>query len=384
MRRTVQTIKFHADEIISVERKVPLQNALPFADTIFKRKAKHPGFGGAGLYAAYFDDQLIYIGKFMGRKDNWTGGNVVEARWSKHIGTFTMRARDFGLSARAFAEISRYIEITESGVPAELFEGFRSAKKEVLCRETGCMSTFSRFHVALNIWQVTKGEVDLGRFAFIYSKLDGDLSTQPVRALVSNAETDVLSRLHPPGNTIARRTVTPLPSATELAEIFESRLMDLSTNAGETALAKPNHSIIEEPAHSEPEEAGAALLFDEKLTDAPAEVRHFVEALHAAISGIGNADIEYTKVPDLRIRRLDESRRGFINVATIEWQTRLQRLLLKTLLNESDLLRFGLKLNRRGSSVLAHESFIGVEFLRQHQDKAVNAILHAHKNERRR
>ena len=384
MGRTLQTLTFRADEIISVERKVPLQNALPFADTIFKGKAKHHNFGGAGLYAAYFDDQLIYIGKFMGRKGNWAGGNVVEARWTKHIGTFSMRARHIGFSARAFAEITRHIEASESGIPAELADGVRNAKKELLCRETGCMSTFSRFRVASDIWRLTNGEVDLGRFNFIYSKLQGDWSTEPVRALVSAAETDVLRRHHPPGNTIARRVVAALPSAEQLAEIFESSLADLSTNAGEPSLAKPYRSIVEERAQIEPEETGSALRFEEKIAGAPLEVRQFVDALHSAIAGIGNADVEYTNVPDLRIRRLDGSRRGFINVATIEWQKQKQRILLKTLLNETELLKFGLRLNRRGSSVLAHESFLDVEFLRQHQDQAVNAILHAHNSERRR
>jgi hypothetical protein len=383
MGRTIQTLTLPADEIISVERKVPLQTAMPFADTIFKRKTKHSSFGGAGLYAAYFDDQLIYIGKFMGRKGNWSGGNVVEARWTKHIGTFTMRARDIGFSARAFAEISRHMEASESCVPMELSEGFRNIKKEVLCRETGCMTTFSRFHVASDVWRLTNGEIDLGRFTFIYSKLEGDWSIEPVRALVSAAETDLLSRYHPPGNTIARRVVAPLPSAAELAEIFEHRLADHSTNEEESSMTKPYHAIIEEQPHNEPEENGAALRFEEKIAGAPAEVHNFVEALHSAIAGIGNADIEYTKCPSLRVRRLHDSRRGFINVATLEWQKRHERLLLRTLLNGSDLLRFGLKFDRRGSKVLAHESFIDVEFLRRHHDQAVNVILHAHSNERR-
>jgi hypothetical protein len=382
MGKTVQTLTFRADEIVSIERKVPLQHGLPSADTIFKGKAKHHSFGGAGLYAAYFDDQLIYIGKFMGRKGNWAGGNVVEARWTKHIGTFSMRARHIGFSARAFAEITRHIEASESGIPAELAEGIRNAKKELLCRETGCMSTFSRFRVASDIWRLTNGEVDLSRFNFIYSKLDGDWSTEPVRAQVSAAETDMLNRYHPPGNTITRRVVTPLPSADELAETFESRLADQSTIAGVFSLAKPYRSTVDEQLQTEPEEIGAAQRFAEKIAGAPTEVRQFVDALHSAIAGIADADIEYTNVPDLRLRRLDGSRRGFINVATIEWQKRQHRFLLKTLLNQTDLVQFGLRLDRRGSSVLAHESFLDIEFLQQHQEQAVNVILYAHENER--
>lgn len=383
MKRTVETFTFHADGIISVDRRVPLQKALPFADSIFRKRAKKPEFCGAGLYATYFDDQLLYIGKFMGRRGDWKSGNVVEARWTKHIGTFTMRARDIGFSPRAFAEISRHVEASDGNDPLEFSNAFRQAKREVLCRETGCMGTYSRFRVASEIWKLTNGELDLSRFTFKYSKLDGELPTEAVRALVSDAEADVLGIYHPPGNSIARRVASILPSHVELSEIFESKLRSLPIISGKQSMKENYPAINKEPMHKEPEEEGSALRFEDETTGAPADIQELVESLKFAIAGIENADVEYTKVPDLRVRRLTNNRRGFINVATLQWQKRHERLLLKTLLNESELRQFGLKLDRRGSSVLAHETFIDIEFLRQHQEKVVDLILHAHNSERR-
>jgi len=99
--------KYSANEVINVGTAPPLLGHLPFANKVFKPSKIHPksNFKGAGLYAVFFDNQLIYVGKFLGTKRNWDAGNVIASRWVKHIGTFSMLDRKLSFSKRALEAI---------------------------------------------------------------------------------------------------------------------------------------------------------------------------------------------------------------------------------------------------------------------------------------
>jgi hypothetical protein len=378
MALTVRTSTYSASEVISLDQRAPLQGALPIADMVFRHSVKQKDFGGAGLYAVFFDSRLLYIGKFLGRRSDFLSGNVVEARWTKHLGTFTMRARDIGFSARAFSEIAVYLEKAKADVPDAILQGFRQAKRELICRETGCMSTFSRFLVASSLWAETSGQPKLDMFQFVYTKVGTDLPTEDVREIVSAAEARVLGSIHPPGNTISRRRNTTLLSAVELKERFEQTLLVLGTGEHRALHGQQTESKFINPDLNEPEEAGAASIFVEQLASAPDAIRKFVSALIRAFEIVDDGDIEYTKSPDMRIRRIGQFPRGFLNVATFDWQKNSKRLLLRTLMSDADLARFGLRIDRRGSKRLAHETFLSVGFLENHLDEAINALMFAY------
>ena len=53
---------------------------------------------GAGLYAIHFRGALLYVGKFCGKRSNPFDGRVCDIRWSRHIGTLTLRDRRISLS----------------------------------------------------------------------------------------------------------------------------------------------------------------------------------------------------------------------------------------------------------------------------------------------
>ena len=84
--------KFSAQKVIDQKYFGKLNGQLNYANYIFKEKecTKENQFKGAGIYGVFLDEELIYVGKFQGQKKDWTRGNVVKSRWTKHVGTLTM------------------------------------------------------------------------------------------------------------------------------------------------------------------------------------------------------------------------------------------------------------------------------------------------------
>jgi hypothetical protein len=91
-----------------------------------------------------------------------------------------------------------------------------------------------------------------------------------------------------------------------------------------------------------------------------------------------NAEVNYTDTPDLRIRSHGVEGRPFRNVITIEWQPRAQRLLMRSLLPETDFSAHGLSLDHIGGKVLKHETFLTLDLLCAEPNLIIEAILQAH------
>ncbi|MDG1431403.1 MAG: hypothetical protein P8Q23_07530, partial [Paracoccaceae bacterium] len=151
---------------------------------------------------------MIYIGKYQGTEKDWRLGDIVSIRWIKHIGTFTMQARNLGFSNRALSQIQAELSQTNSRelhVPEGIVDGFQTANSNVLQRDAGCMGSFQRFKVAVDVWNQAEDlcEPNLNDFLFVYARIEGDFSNSKARELVSAAETHALDRVHPLGNKIA-------------------------------------------------------------------------------------------------------------------------------------------------------------------------------------
>ena len=71
----------------------------------------------------------------------------------------------------------------------------------------------------------------------------------------------------------------------------------------------------------------------------------FVESVSKHFEGIDNVSINYTDTPDMRLRKHTNSGRGFINAATIKWQSRRERFLISTALKVHEFKQFNLYLD---------------------------------------
>jgi len=341
----VRSSVYQCDNIMQGEARNPLIGMLPFSRYVLKPKVKSHDFGGGGLYACFFRDRLIYVGKYLGTKKDFRAGNIISMRWVKHIGSFTMMARNLSFSKKAVEQINQVLASQSDIVPQSILEAFSAVSFETIIRARDCVSTYARFDVAMHIWQeLGFPTLDwLKEFSFMYAKIDTDLPRVEARTLVSQAENNAVSSLSPPGNSIRDRSWSTY-SMNEVREIFTDCLlcqhMDASNDAFLSLDDLPKMTI------NEPEEEGISMEFEERIDNAPLFAQKFVDHVKQKFDSVDNASIEYTMRPDMRIRKIIEKGLGFVNAATIRWQPRKKRFLLGTALGQGEIGLFGLTVDR--------------------------------------
>ena len=377
---------YNVSDIINVVEKDPISGGLPFCRYLFLPKIpKNVNFGGAGLYACFYRKRLLYIGKYQGVKDSFSAGDIVKMRWVKHIGTFTMQARNLGFSKKALSTVLEAVttgEYADLKIPEEVRKGFLVSNYHMLQRETGCMTTFQRFLVAMEVWHGAKqpgGPPNLNDFDFVYSRIEGDISTVKAREIVTSAENYTLERVHPPGNTIANRNLTANLDRSEAEKLFEKALM--SQVSGPILHSDNSEKIVVSSKNStyylEPEED--MTLFEQSLEEAPEFTREFVEQVQIHFTSVQDADVEFTNTPDMRIRKLlPNTTRGFRNCMRFTWQSSNNRFLMYSRLSDIELKSFGLSLDRITSDTLPHATFISDQMVKEHINSIIAAISKAH------
>ena len=382
----VKTKCYNAASIISVRDNQPLDGGLPFCRYIFSPKSfKNSDFGGAGLYACFYRKNLIYIGKYQGVKDNFSFGDIVAMRWVKHLGTFTMKAKNLGFSKVALANVMEAVTgLTKADlkIPQQIIDSFIAANRQVLQRETGCMTTYQRFLVAINVWRDVKdpaGIPELGDFDFIYSRIAGQITTELAREIVSSAENYVLERIHPPGNSIANRSFTLLPNPWQIEEFFEEALASITTYDTIKIQGLKNTLNAAQKVTGNLESEEITTSFGVAIEDSPAFARQFVERVQAYFIDVEGADIEFTNTPDMRVRKIyPQIKRGFRNCVRFEWQSSKKRFLMYTKLSDHQLNTFGLHLDRSShSDVLPSVTFLYEETIRENMKFILSAMSHA-------
>lgn len=273
-------------------------------------------------------------------------------------------------------------EYADLKIPEEVRKGFLVSNYHMLQRETGGMTTFQRFLVALEVWHGAKqpgGPPNLNDFDFVYSRIEGDISTVQAREIVTSAENHTLERVHPPGNTITNRNLTANSDLSEVEKLFEKALMSQvsgpilhSDNSEKIAASSKNSTNYLEPEED-------MTLFEQSLEEAPEFTRAFVEQVQIHFSSVQDADVEFTNTPDMRIRKLlPNTTRGFRNCMRFTWQSSNNRFLMYSRLSDIELKSFGLSLNRIGSDTLPNITFIGDELVKEHINSIIAAISTAH------
>ena len=137
-------------------------------------------------------------------------GDIISARWIKHVATITLKGNKVSFSERSYNQIVEFIgEVSDNEFKnhSELFDSLIQGDYDLLTTDRGCMSTFDRFKFALDIWNDPDHSIDnmLSKLSFVYCRLDGNIETSVARDIVSTSENDVLSKTHPRCNAIPNR-----------------------------------------------------------------------------------------------------------------------------------------------------------------------------------
>lgn len=198
--------EFFGSQVIDVSQDQPLTGNSVLADLVFRprRNLATTAVAGAGIYTICFDETLLYIGKFQGKKDIPFGGNVVRERWVRHMGTLTLRGRPVSMPGQSINRLANF----DCHHPAVV--GILGADRNVMSKGRGCVSSFNRALFAMQHWD-TFSRLDqqaLGRFQFLYAQVQPSaVSEDWIRKAVSDLEHDLVARLQPPcnGNVSAER-----------------------------------------------------------------------------------------------------------------------------------------------------------------------------------
>ena len=352
------TTKHLATEVIDYVKAPNLEGYFSYDTFRFKPK-KDVNFikGGGGLYGIFYEGLLIYVGKYQGTQKDFFAGDIITARWIKHIATITLKGNKVSFSERSYNQIVAFIEEigdNEFKNHLELFDSLILGDYDLFTTDRGCMSTFDRFKFALDIWKDPDHSIDnmLSKLSFVYCRLDGNIETSFARDIVSMSENEVLSKTHPRCNAISNRIDKGSFTEIEVTDLFETSLLNNSIAMAGTKILPENGSEDEIVDTSPP--------FIKKIESSHPEHLEAIDNLINEIENLHDVSIAFTNTAggDLRVRKHFPELRGFVNAITFEWQPKKERLLCKTMLNPEDISSNVLSIDRVGSSVLKSETFI--------------------------
>lgn len=165
---------------------------------------------GAGLYALCFDDRLVYLGSFLGVK-NQTGfgnGNVAQSRWWTHVASISGRGHRVNVAKRTTNALE-----AEFGGDHPMVAGLVNARQPTIHQGAGCLAPLRRLRFAARHWDdfgsdnVTPDSV-LNRFTFLYARVSPDHShrgNDAKRKAITAAEDTLIEALSPVCNSISVR-----------------------------------------------------------------------------------------------------------------------------------------------------------------------------------
>ena len=197
---------FQGTDVIDVRQDQPLPGNPAFADLVFRpRRNLAPSVvAGAGIYGIHFDGNLLYLGKFQGTKGNPFGGSVVDARWTKHVSTLSLRGRSISVPNQTITQLAN----SHGRHPAVV--GIVGGDRIVVSKDKGCISSLNRIGFAMQHWDSFSdfNPGVLSRFQFVYGQIQPRIVNEDwIRGAVSDLERDLVAQLQPPcnGNVPAER-----------------------------------------------------------------------------------------------------------------------------------------------------------------------------------
>jgi hypothetical protein len=231
---------FPATQILRVDvltegrANVPFLNWRVVPKAMAKRDSPRDEFAGAGIYGVCFDDQLIYIGSFLGSggvkvngvKAATSAGDIVAGRWWQHFGSITGRSHKLNVAASTYEKLS-----AEFGSDHLMVAAFRAAPQDMISKDAGCLGASERLRFAAkHLAEFIGGQVEpahlLARFCYVYARLDGlpvGIAAHELSRRIKIAEATLIETLHPEVNT-AGRIINQMPVSLDCIQVREKVL----------------------------------------------------------------------------------------------------------------------------------------------------------------
>lgn len=320
---------YRADELFKFRIVTPREGTPAWMNLVVDRheewRGDHPQFQGPGLYGAFLDDALFYVGLYAGKKAQPFGGSVFD-RWHKHIAYQIGRSPDIHFTPARMYEI-----LSHGGVFAEAFrssfiasgidpEALDNAVHPLIAKRNRNGRRFpsctpSKIRFAEENWGTLNPDVTdaalenlMSRFKFVYQqwprswsdRVSPNAGQRPGDWVISNwlaaPEAMLIEEYNPVCNHPTRASVPADDQEIVTPNAFATRLAEIVAEIGTTETPFVTTVLHDNDCDEAPDPAEEAFL------DA-AEIWRWSETLvRDLISGCPNAfDVYFTDKPDLRI-----------------------------------------------------------------------------------
>jgi len=346
------TQTYNASELLTVRQRKALRGNPPWADLTIdsNRTLSRDRARGAGLYAIHFRGDLLYVGKFCGKQSNPFDGRICDIRWSRHIGTLTLRDRRVSLSEGRCKQLG-------GSSAAPLADIVNAMQASTIFQNRGRATSINRALFAAQHWSDfgrIRHASDLEGFSFTYTQVEPDDATEPtrMREIVSHAEKMAINSLQPRCNggvpQGSGKNATVAEATEVLARMLEQAVAEAGggnapslrtvalddtedelPDGGESGGGEPEAGTGGGPGDpddpDDPDVDAAEELFWERI-DGEALATTCASLLIEALSDVPDADFHFTSAntADLRVHSLAGPRARF-NVACHAWQPRCRR-----------------------------------------------------------
>lgn len=376
----IQVQKFNAASIIEISPALVIDGHFQSVPFHFEKNARlDVPKGGAGLYAIFYESKLIYIGKFLGTRADWTKGSILDSRWIKHLKALTLLGRDTSFSKKALSQVCDWIG-TEDEPDSESVRSLRSsiikADQELISSDMGCMVSFEKYKFAEQI----RRELDdpaaaLEKIELLYVRLDRAGETSKVREFVGTVENAAIDKFQPRCNVLGKSGFVHEPGVEEVEAEYRKLLSQPIdwVNAGEPKKEKTSGIEYSDLDTDE----GPRFLG--KLSTAHEAYRTLVEDIMDSLCQRADASVSFTDTAggDLRVRSHQRKGVGFLNVATLILRPKKNILVLRTSLAKSFYLDLNLSINREVNDRLKQETDIDIQLASSQSAEIVKLIKRA-------
>ena len=245
---------FKADDFCEIEQEKDAKDGMPSWANLKSRIKRAPEMVGAGIYACFWDRELIYIGLHVGPEGNPFGVSVSE-RLHKHILGFTLRAHNLSFSNSGLKSILAELH-DPSGGRSSIAADLAGLDPAIVTRDKGLSSTFNKARFAARHWEelvnATPAEI-MDKFEAGFSAVDsrffGGMSKCEIRELIKRQfEKPTIQEFEPCCNTEMRNCDGEPVGFNEVADFVDRAIanwQNLNDNRRHDTIAQTQETVAQ-------------------------------------------------------------------------------------------------------------------------------------------
>lgn len=282
--------------LVDLNQVFPITGNIDSLNLLFKPRTQK--ISEPGIYAIFFDDLLLYIGKYQGTSKDPFGGCVNRNRWCKHLATITLRGKKVSCKRATLTALK-----SDQKMKNKLDEVLGEFDENVFIGDRGCITVGPRIRFALDKWDIFRNLTndDLSRFKFHYMSFEHDkeIDTAQYRRAISDLEDKFIGHFNPLLNVKGSdQSKTKIADINKYRDFLKSNLSLPEDGIGLGSLSDTSKIELNEDAYDI--EDNNLLLFLKAMERKGIDSR-FADTAISYLDSNTALDYYFTQIPDFRI-----------------------------------------------------------------------------------